>query len=122
MISDQRNVQHHREPFTGQQKDAVENDVENVFRQDQLESKNKELKKIYFILCNATSHRIQAVALIDGVLVIRLQLVEDDHMEDGKEDEDGVRNQSDHVRNGRKIEGHFKFWANLQSYNTPDRI
>lgn len=53
------------------------------------------------------THRIQAVALIDGVLVVRLQFVEDDDMEDGKEDEDSVRDQGDHVRDSRKVEGHY---------------
>lgn len=104
MISNQRNVQHHRDPFASQQEDAIEDDVQHVFGQDQLKGNIVHYEP--HIGHQSITHRIEAVALIDGVLVIRLQLVKDDYMEDGKEYEHSVRDQGDHVRDGRKVEGH----------------
>lgn len=38
------------------------------------------------------NYRIERIALIDRVFVVRLQLVEGNHVEDGKEYEKGIDN------------------------------
>ena len=52
MIGDERDVETEREPFLGEEEEDVEEHVEDVLGQHQ---------------------RVQAVALIDRVLVVRLQ-------------------------------------------------
>ena len=61
VVGDQRDVQAEREPLAGEQEQQVEEDVQDVLGQDE---------------------RVQAVALVDRVLVVRLQLVERDDLGD----------------------------------------
>ena len=60
MIGDERDVETEREPFLGEEEEDVEEHVEDVLGQHQ---------------------GVQAVALVDRVLVVRLQLVERDDLE-----------------------------------------
>lgn len=54
-----------------------------------------------------STHRVQTVALIDGVFVVGFQLVEDNHMKYREEDQHRVADQRDYVRNCGKVESHF---------------
>lgn len=60
---------------------------------------------------NRIVYRIQAVALVDGILVVGLQLIEDYHMEYGEKDEHSIGDQSDDVRHGREVESHVFGWG-----------
>ena len=59
MIADEWSVDKQREPLSGHEEENVEKDVKDVLGQDQ---------------------RVQAVALVDRVLVVGLQLVEGDDL------------------------------------------
>lgn len=50
--------------------------------------------------------RIERVALVNGVLVIRLQLIERYDVPDGEEDERGGEQQRQHIAEGCEREGH----------------
>lgn len=49
---------------------------------------------------------VERVALVDGVLVVRLQLVKRDDVPDGEEDEGGGEQQRQHVAERRERERH----------------
>ena len=55
MVADEGRVEDDREPFSGDEEEQIEEDVQDVLGQHQ---------------------RVQAVALVDRVLVVGLQLVE----------------------------------------------
>ena len=55
MVADEGSIEDEREPLARQEEEEVEEDVQEVFRQDE---------------------RVEAVALVDRVLVVRLQFVE----------------------------------------------
>ena len=59
MIADEWSVDKEREPLSGHEEENVEEDVKDVLGQDQ---------------------RVQAVALVDRVLVVGLQLVKGDYL------------------------------------------
>lgn len=86
MVDDEREVEEDGEPFTGEQEDEVEENVNQILREDE---------------------RIQSVALIDRILEICLQFVESDHMEDSEEDEEGVQDQGCDVGEGCECEPHL---------------
>ena len=60
MVADERGVEDEREPLAGEQEEEVEEEVQEVLRQHE---------------------RVEAVALVDRVLVVRLQLVEGNDLE-----------------------------------------
>ena len=59
MVGNEGNVEEEWEELAGDEEQRVEEDVENIFRQHE---------------------RVEAVALVDGVLVVGLQLVESDDL------------------------------------------
>ena len=59
MVSDERYVEQNGEPFPSKQEEKVDEDVEEVLREDQW---------------------IQAVALVNWVLVIRLQFIKSNNL------------------------------------------
>lgn len=85
MVGDQGNVQGQREPLAGKQEQEIEEDVQDVLGEDQ---------------------RVQTVALVDGVLVVRLQFIKGNHVEDAEEDEEGIGDQGDDVGQGGHRERH----------------
>lgn len=85
MIGDQGNVQGQREPLAGKQEEEIEKDVQDVLGQDQ---------------------GVQTVALVDGILVVRLQFIKGNHVEDAEEDEEGIGDQGDDVGQGGHRERH----------------
>ena len=70
MIGDEREVETQREPFSGDQEQKVEEDVQDVLGQDQ---------------------RVQRVALIDRVLVIRLQLIKRDDLKRKRRKDNNIK-------------------------------
>ncbi len=108
VVGDERHVQEEGEELPREEEEEVEEDVQDVLREHQ---------------------RVQAVALVDGVLVVRLQLVEGDdlkgggtgrigerwrdgrlwllpHVKDGEEDEERVDDEGHDVGEGGEGEGH----------------
>jgi len=85
VVSDERQVQEQREELSGHQEQEVEEDVHHILGQHQ---------------------RVQAVALVDRVLVVRLKLVERDYVENGEKDEESVEDESHDVAERCKCEGH----------------
>ena len=59
VVGNEGNVEEEGEELAGDEEQRVEEDVENIFRQHE---------------------RVEAVALVDGVLVVGLQLVESDDL------------------------------------------
>lgn len=52
------------------------------------------------------THRVEAVALVDGILVVRLELVKGNYVEDGEENQECIADQCYDVGEGRKRERH----------------
>ena len=69
VVSDEWGVEDDREPFSGDEEEQIEEDVKDVLGQHQ---------------------RVQAVALIDRVLVVGLQLIERNDVKNGEKDEKRV--------------------------------
>lgn len=85
MVRNQGNVDGQREPFPGKQEQQVEQQMKHIFRQNE---------------------RIQRVALINRVLVVRFQLIEGNHMEYREKDQKCVDDQGHNVAECREVESH----------------
>jgi len=85
MIGNERHVDEEADPFSRQEEEEVEEEVDNVLRENQ---------------------RVKSITLIDRVLEVRLEFVESNHMEDGKEDQEGIQDQGNNVGEGGEREGH----------------
>lgn len=85
VVGDERDVDAEREPLAGKQKKKVEEEVEDVLGEDE---------------------RVEAVALVDRVLVVGLEFVERDDVEDGEEDEESVDDERHDVRKRSERERH----------------
>ena len=66
MVADEWHIEEQRQPFSGNEEEKVEKDVQDVLWQDQ---------------------RVQTVALVNRVLVVSLQFVEGDNLKVGKRNE-----------------------------------
>lgn len=85
VVRNQWNVDGQREPLSGKEEQQIEQHMQRILRQHQ---------------------RIQRVALIDRIFVIRLQLVERNHVEYREKDEKCIDDQCRDVAEGRKVKSH----------------
>jgi len=86
VISDEGNVEQKRAPLTSEQVENVVRSVDCVFGKNQ---------------------RVQIVALVYGIFVIRLEFIEGDDMPYGEEDEKGGENKGDDIAKSRESERHL---------------
>jgi len=86
VVADERQVEEEAEELAGDEEQQVEEDVHHVLRQHQ---------------------RVQAVALVDRVLVVSLKLVERNYVENGEKDEKCIEDESHDVAEGGEREGHL---------------
>lgn len=120
MISDQRNVDGQREPFPGKQEQQVEQHMKRILRQDQLQEILLLKRKGHRDAANFSTYRIQWIALIYRVFVVRFQLVKCNHMKYREKDQKCVDNQSHNVAESRKVKCHGSASpeASLPSYTS----
>jgi len=76
MVGDEGRIEEQGEPLPAEEEQQVEEDVQHILRQHQ---------------------RVQTVALINGILVVRLQFIKRDNMKNGEENEESVNGQCTNV-------------------------
>jgi len=86
VICDKRNVEKQRAPLAGEKVENVVRGVNRIFRENQ---------------------RVQIVALIYRIFIIRFELIEGDNVPDGEENKEGGKDQSDDVAECRECKRHL---------------
>lgn len=114
MISDEWHVDDERKPFAGAQKDDIHDNMKHILGKHQLRGKIIAFGQHSGHRHGTTglrpcihTYRVQTVALVDGIFVVGLQLIEDNHMEYREENQHRISDQRNYVRHSGKVEGHF---------------
>lgn len=82
MVRNQWNVDGQREPLSGEQEQQVKQHVQRILGQHQLQREYQPKSSMsQYASGTAEPYRIERVALIDRIFVVRLQLVERNHVE-----------------------------------------
>lgn len=85
VVRNQWNVYGQREPLSGKQEQQIEQHMQRILGQHQ---------------------RIERIALVDRIFVVRLQLIERNHVKYREKDEKCIDDQCRDVAEGRKVKSH----------------